>query len=132
MILFLWKFSLIFQVGKNFLLFLTTDSTEFLRGKTNDYKLRSLKKPNPFTAAQLRAAELKETLKVLPEKDQQFVYERIKENQHLERLFASLLQVIRQYDFLPKSRLVSSFQRSMDYVYFSNYEAKENLKEEEN
>ena len=91
-----------------------------------------LKKPNPFTAAQLRAAELKETLKVLPEEDQQFVYERIKENQHLERLFASLLQVIRQYDFLPKSRLVSSFQRSMDYVYFSNYEAKENLKEEEN
>ena len=87
-----------------------------------------LKKPNPFTAAQLRAAELKESLKVLPEEDQQFVYERIKENQHLERLFASLLQVLRQYDFLPKSRLYKTFQRSINYVY----EVKENLKEEEN
>lgn len=91
-----------------------------------------LKKTNPFTAAQLRAAELKETLKVLPEEDQQFVYERIKENQHLERLFASLLQVLRQYDFLPKSRLYKTFQASLNYVYFSNYEANESLKEEEN
>ena len=68
-----------------------------------------LKRPNPYTAAQLRAVELKESLTELSEKDQKFIYERIKDNQHLERLFVSFLKVIREYDFLPQKLLKSTF-----------------------
>ena len=39
-----------------------------------------LKRPNPYTAAQLRAVELKESLTALSEKDQKFIYERIIRN----------------------------------------------------
>ena len=91
-----------------------------------------LKRPNPYTAAQLRAAELKESLTALSEKDQKFIYERIKDNQHLERLFVSFLKVIREYDFLPQKLLKSTFTRSTDYVYQQNYLEKETFKQEEN
>ena len=35
------------------------------------------KRSNPYFAAELRAAEIIESIRVLPEEDQQFMYERI-------------------------------------------------------
>ena len=99
---------LILKILKNFLLFLTTDSTEFLKARVMT-PLKNL----IHICCSIKSIELKESLTALSEKDQKFIYERIKDNQHLERLFVSFLKVIRKYDFLLKNFLN---QHSLDQL----------------
>ena len=77
-------------------------------------------RPVRFPTEQSRENAIDQTIRTMPAVDQQFMYEKIKENQHQERVFSSFLKLIRKYDFLPKQLLLEGFQKAVKHIYSAN------------
>ena len=83
-------------------------------------KYVSLKKKPRRSAVEQRVEEIEQTIYSMPEVDQQFMYEKLKQNQHQERVFSAFLQLIRKYDFLPKRLHLEGFQEAVKHIYAAN------------
>ena len=87
-----------------------------------------LKTPPIHPDAQTQLAEEKRTemiddlISSLPIEDKDYMYLQRKNNQHKERLLSAYLNLIREYDFLPKRMLLESFQDAVKHIYTSNEE----------
>ena len=89
-------------------------------------------RPSRFlTREVVREEAIQQSIQTMPIEDQQFMYERIKENQHQERVFTAFLKLIRKYDFLPKNLLIEGFQEAVKHIYAANRKAVRDEKKEQ-
>ena len=89
----------------------------------------SLNRPPIIPARVSRENAIDQTIGTMPAVDQQFMYERIKENQHQERVFSAFLKLIRKFDFLPKTLLLEGFQEAVKHIYSANRKAENQAKQ---
>ena len=73
-------------------------------------------------AQEIRTEITDDLISSLPIEDKDFMYEQRKNNQHKERLLGAYLNLIREYDFLPKRILLEGFTDAVKHIYSANEE----------
>ena len=73
--------------------------------------------PRHQTAEEERISTTDELISTLSLEDKEFMYQQRKIHQHQERLISAYLNVIRDYDFLPKHIVLTCFQNAVKHVY---------------
>ena len=99
---------------------------------TNSYGRLKTPPTHPDARTQLaqdiRTDIIDDLILSLPIEDKDYMYEQRKNNQHKERLLGAYLNLIREYDFLPKKILLQGFQDAVKHIY-SHKEEEEKRKE---
>tara|TARA_B100000212_G_C27285499_1_gene494986 strand:+ start:57 stop:416 length:360 start_codon:yes stop_codon:yes gene_type:complete len=76
--------------------------------------------PDKPNAMEIRENAIEQSVETMPDVDKQYMYERLKRNQHVERVTTAFLKLIRKYDFLPKRVLLEAFQDAVKHIYSAN------------
>jgi hypothetical protein len=93
---------------------------------TNSYgslKQRPLH-PKQFQQEDVREKRTFEVVDNLLNTDKAFILEQRKQHQHRERLLSAYLELIREFDYLPKRVLLDEFSTAVKHIYASNEEDK--------